>query len=842
MLGVSGHRSSIIPDPYSRIGPGSLFERRDELGFASADVDGLQPVGNREIHSGSESRRKRPRSRDELHTSASGEDDDTEGLGGRESDLGRMDDDGSQSRRLDSVRERPRGQSLPSQRFVDVEEESFAAMSASSIASSGRTRLRVRNSSGDPITSHRLPGRSDAADLAHALDLSENSSGDRSSDLELLVTARPTATATVKGSVAHRTSATSSSSSSSAKRRATTMSDDSTGMVGDDWIPRAGKGGPVARPAVIGPGAASGDLWGDEIDTIRLHENDLRKGKWPKEEEDYVDALKAAFEDGMLPLRDGSTLRATLAIQLHCAPMRITKKFAGDTSLGKKLYRRQYEGLTPLEWKSASDAVLARIEPLWVGFSNRLNQTAGSVRLQGAVSFGIGSPEYMASIVPVQHYHQGGHGRGGNSGTGAVGAAAASSKRRRARAAARANSGSAIPSTKDRSLPDLDMDDSHDTSDSGLGHESLMHEGGGSGFHAQQGVQRLLDRSSHHLAERSDGSMPRSYGGSQLGVTSLPLAPSRITLAPLTSPRTAAAGEGLAMLATSTVPSSSQLQAHRDEALDPTSERLMISAHPSRSAGAPAWAVAKAALTAVSSPIYGDEELGPRPNSNDASQSVTDPAARAPGGAPTNLSMSGVQSIGPAIGSSQSIPAEREFASWMADSAVGSSRHNVEPRVGISMVPFSAVAVPPSGPAAGVYPLRAVGYAAGPLNVPPQQPPMDDQQRTSLQHPPSSLGPSSGIFVPGSSSPVETTVPHQGLLSITAPDALSASSLAGLALSSAASEGTGGSQAAFLSMASPVLLPGHALEPHIRRGSDASQESGSLSRWFRSTSDAPEQP
>ena len=41
------------------------------------------------------------------------------------------------------------------------------------------------------------------------------------------------------------------------------------------------------------------------------------------------------FKSGVLPLNDGTTLRSLLSTQLHCVPMRITKKFSRDSSIGK---------------------------------------------------------------------------------------------------------------------------------------------------------------------------------------------------------------------------------------------------------------------------------------------------------------------------------------------------------------------------------------------------------------------------------------------------------------------------------------------------------------------------
>jgi len=130
----------------------------------------------------------------------------------------------------------------------------------------------------------------------------------------------------------------------------------------------------------------------------------LRKGKWPTEETLYVDAVKGAFEDGLLPLPEGVTLRAMLAVQLHCAPMRITKKFAGDTSLGKKMYRRNPECLQPAEWKRRSDERLAAIAHLRQQLCDRLETSPGPFRLDHVVDVGIGSAGYMSRLAPSSAY------------------------------------------------------------------------------------------------------------------------------------------------------------------------------------------------------------------------------------------------------------------------------------------------------------------------------------------------------------------------------------------------------------------------------------------------------
>lgn len=65
----------------------------------------------------------------------------------------------------------------------------------------------------------------------------------------------------------------------------------------------------------------------------------LRSGKWLPAEENYALLLVALFERGMIKdCIDGTTtLRTYLAQKLHCAPMRISKKFAGR-GIGKLIY------------------------------------------------------------------------------------------------------------------------------------------------------------------------------------------------------------------------------------------------------------------------------------------------------------------------------------------------------------------------------------------------------------------------------------------------------------------------------------------------------------------------
>lgn len=64
----------------------------------------------------------------------------------------------------------------------------------------------------------------------------------------------------------------------------------------------------------------------------------LRRGKWTVEEEAYVARVIQDFNSGFLNAPAGTTLRSYLSDKLHCDPMRITKKFTGESCIGKRVF------------------------------------------------------------------------------------------------------------------------------------------------------------------------------------------------------------------------------------------------------------------------------------------------------------------------------------------------------------------------------------------------------------------------------------------------------------------------------------------------------------------------
>jgi hypothetical protein len=64
----------------------------------------------------------------------------------------------------------------------------------------------------------------------------------------------------------------------------------------------------------------------------------LRAGKWLEEEEKYAELLISLFDQSQLSdCSHNMTLRAYMSQKLHCAPMRISKKYAGK-GIGKLVY------------------------------------------------------------------------------------------------------------------------------------------------------------------------------------------------------------------------------------------------------------------------------------------------------------------------------------------------------------------------------------------------------------------------------------------------------------------------------------------------------------------------
>lgn len=98
--------------------------------------------------------------------------------------------------------------------------------------------------------------------------------------------------------------------------------------------------------------------------------NPLRRGKWTPEEEAYALAAIRDFNSGFLDAPPGTTLRTYLSEKLQCDPMRITKKFTGEASIGKKVFHPTVRD-DPTILKNIGDSQ-ANLEHLYQKWKHRL--------------------------------------------------------------------------------------------------------------------------------------------------------------------------------------------------------------------------------------------------------------------------------------------------------------------------------------------------------------------------------------------------------------------------------------------------------------------------------------
>lgn len=100
-------------------------------------------------------------------------------------------------------------------------------------------------------------------------------------------------------------------------------------------------------------------------------------GKWPVEEERYANRLVLEFEAGVLEdCKDGVTLRSYLAKTLRCAPMRVSKKFAGKCIGSKAFCRREGDRKSFLEKITAGELSIASLQ-------KRLTQKSSATERKG---------------------------------------------------------------------------------------------------------------------------------------------------------------------------------------------------------------------------------------------------------------------------------------------------------------------------------------------------------------------------------------------------------------------------------------------------------------------------
>lgn len=155
-----------------------------------------------------------------------------------------------------------------------------------------------------------------------------------------------------------------------------------------------------ADSAAVDGAGAQGDIMADVRDSaVRRSDVDQRRGKWSPEEEAYTAELVAAFDAGVLPLAENITLRSLLSQQLHCVPMRITKKYNKcGQNLGKRMYHRS-TAMGLAAWRMARDAALIKLAGLRRAFVEVVQHRQG-LNLDEITAMGIGSEEYLRVRAP----------------------------------------------------------------------------------------------------------------------------------------------------------------------------------------------------------------------------------------------------------------------------------------------------------------------------------------------------------------------------------------------------------------------------------------------------------
>ena len=91
---------------------------------------------------------------------------------------------------------------------------------------------------------------------------------------------------------------------------------------------------PLCESSTIMPNSSPQHFQNPDQTTVKDRQQ-LRRGKWTKEEEEFVARAIQDFNSGYLNAPAGTTLRTYLSEKLNCDPMRITKKFTGDACIGK---------------------------------------------------------------------------------------------------------------------------------------------------------------------------------------------------------------------------------------------------------------------------------------------------------------------------------------------------------------------------------------------------------------------------------------------------------------------------------------------------------------------------
>ncbi|CAM9156221.1 unnamed protein product [Phaeothamnion confervicola] len=127
----------------------------------------------------------------------------------------------------------------------------------------------------------------------------------------------------------------------------------------------------------------------------------VRKGKWTAEEEAFTNRIIQDFNNGLLPVVPGTTLRSYLSEKLHSDPMRITKKFAGASCIGKRVFQQCERSPANLALMRRSETELAEIEARFLRrLGHQKPRKAVSPRVRSSVRAVAATAATMATSIP----------------------------------------------------------------------------------------------------------------------------------------------------------------------------------------------------------------------------------------------------------------------------------------------------------------------------------------------------------------------------------------------------------------------------------------------------------
>lgn len=112
------------------------------------------------------------------------------------------------------------------------------------------------------------------------------------------------------------------------------------------------------------------------VTPLELLSTKARRGKWTAEEERFVGRIIEDFNLGILDVPQGTTLRNFLSSVLNCDPMRITKKYTGNSSIGKRAFMKADEGSIGMEYIQMRRQELQHFKLEWYRYLNDSNRTA----------------------------------------------------------------------------------------------------------------------------------------------------------------------------------------------------------------------------------------------------------------------------------------------------------------------------------------------------------------------------------------------------------------------------------------------------------------------------------